>query len=95
MSLPCSINGLLPYVGWDFISECCGCNSIVGPLLGAPFIAPSAAIKAHGHGGIQYFSSVFTTKCLYGLDGIYYRLGKFWPLPGHYLAFSSEFLQQL
>ena len=57
-----AIYGILPYVGWDCISECCGWNSIVGPLLGAPFIAHSAAIKARAHGGIQYFSSAFTTN---------------------------------
>ena len=38
-----------------------------------PFTAHS---PAHGHGGMQYFISVFTTKCLHGLDGIHYELGK-------------------
>ena len=35
-----------------------------------------AEIKAHGHGGKQYFRSVFTTKCLHGLEEINYKLGK-------------------
>ena len=28
--------------------------------------------KKHGHGGMQYFSLVFTTKWLNDLDGIHY-----------------------
>ena len=28
------------------------------------------------HGGMQYFTSVFTTKCVHSLDGIYYKLGQ-------------------
>ena len=65
------INGILPYIGWDFIPECCGWNSIVGPWLVAPCIVPSPAVERHGHGGMQYFSSVFTTQYLRGLDGMY------------------------
>ena len=57
---------MLSYVGKDFICECCCWNSSVDPLL-----LPTA-IK----GEMQYFSSVFTTKCLHGLDGINDMLGK-------------------
>ena len=54
-------------------------NAVVGiqlfTLCWEPHSLPLAAIKAHGHGGMQYPSSVFTTKYLYGLDGIYDKLG--------------------
>ena len=71
-----TIYGFSPYVRLDFISECCGWNSIIGPLLVAPFIAPSPAVHARGQWGMQYFTSAFTTKWLPSLDGIYYKLGK-------------------
>ena len=45
-------------------------------LCGVPLSLPQAEIKAHGHDAMQNFSSVFTTKCLIGLEGIYYKLCK-------------------
>ena len=55
-----------------YVTSLCMCGSLMGSygilvmhavvgiqLLEAPFIAHSAASKAHGHGRMQYFSSVF------------------------------------
>ena len=43
-------------------------------LLVAPLPILHAGIKAHWE--MQYFTPVFTTTCLRGLDLIYYKLGK-------------------
>ena len=74
------------------------------PFIGTPFIAPSSNSSLYGHGGMQYFNSVVTRKCLHGLDGIHVSILQVREvnlrfqvpvLPGHYLQFSLEFLQWL
>ena len=59
-----------PYVGWDFISECCGWNTIIG-ILNNPILQ-----QLQLNGGMHYLTLVFIPKCLLGLDEIYYKLGK-------------------
>ena len=51
-------------------------NAVVGiQLLVVLFLAPSHLASEQLNGGMQYITPVITTKCLQGLDGIYYNLG--------------------
>ena len=66
-----AINGLLRYVVSILFFNALVGIQLPSPVLVTPFIAPSVAIKAHRHGGMEYFSSVLTTTCLHDLDAIY------------------------